>query len=526
MLFLAASVARAQEDSSSVAPATAPAAQRDLIVHGSDKRVWVARVGPSSIGQGIETAIYYRDVGPAETWKPLARPGARVVAMTHRGSNLAVLFESGQMSLFWPRGSQIVPALPGRAKILAMAGDDDALWAVAPYPGGAAAVPKRVAASRPATRPTTLRAVVADDAPIESRVPRLVLFVLQREEWVPLADFPDDAFVAHDSPMSMEIVAHQPTVAFRMTGGTVRVLRFTRQGTWEDAGMLAPGFLATDLKILENNHAPALWAAQRKSAGEVTYDAGGWSSPVPLQPPPGADLSHRDVAIASDRLRLMWLGESKVFEQRYDTDGKAAGEPVQLELRDMSADTRLVAWVNSVVVGALVIAIIASVLRRRASAEATLAAPTFALAPLSARFYAGLIDLIPVVATEIYVASHLGMNENPLERASDPQALWTLLLGWAAYLLHTTVCEMISGRSIGKMMFGLRVVSLKNTRPGLGSLLMRNLLRVIDLGMAFLPLFLIFYSPLNQRAGDVAAGTIVITERPREDEQSPDSMYE
>jgi uncharacterized RDD family membrane protein YckC len=62
--------------------------------------------------------------------------------------------------------------------------------------------------------------------------------------------------------------------------------------------------------------------------------------------------------------------------------------------------------------------------------------------------------------------------------------------------------------------FGLRVVGLDGGRARPGALLTRNLLRVIDLSVFFFPLVLVLYSPLRQRAGDVAAGTLVVLNKP------------
>src|SRR3712207_9175790 len=64
-----------------------------------------------------------------------------------------------------------------------------------------------------------------------------------------------------------------------------------------------------------------------------------------------------------------------------------------------------------------------------------------------------------------------------------------------------------------------RSVSLDGRRPPATSLVIRNLLRVIDVGMLFVPLALVVYSPLRQRAGDVAAGTMVISDAKRPEAQ-------
>jgi uncharacterized RDD family membrane protein YckC len=61
---------------------------------------------------------------------------------------------------------------------------------------------------------------------------------------------------------------------------------------------------------------------------------------------------------------------------------------------------------------------------------------------------------------------------------------------------------------------------LDGERAPPGSLLTRNLLRLIDLSMVLFPLVLVFYSPLRQRAGDVAAGTLVVRDKVGAEEAS------
>ena len=60
------------------------------------------------------------------------------------------------------------------------------------------------------------------------------------------------------------------------------------------------------------------------------------------------------------------------------------------------------------------------------------------------------------------------------------------------------------------MTFGLRVVNLDGSRVRPRAAMLRNILRVVDLTLALFPLVMIFLSPLRQRIGDVAAGTLVV----------------
>jgi uncharacterized RDD family membrane protein YckC len=69
------------------------------------------------------------------------------------------------------------------------------------------------------------------------------------------------------------------------------------------------------------------------------------------------------------------------------------------------------------------------------------------------------------------------------------------------------------GRTLGKMALHLRVVTAEGGTPGAGSLLIRNLVRSLDLVFG-VPLMAI--DPLARRLGDRLAGTLVVHERGRE----------
>lgn len=91
-------------------------------------------------------------------------------------------------------------------------------------------------------------------------------------------------------------------------------------------------------------------------------------------------------------------------------------------------------------------------------------------------------------------------------------------------LVLTTVYFMffetlLSGRTLGKRLTGLRVVSLSGALVGWRESLLRNLLRTVDSLPSgyFVGLVAIVLSPRGQRLGDLAAGTLVIRERRLED---------
>ena len=70
------------------------------------------------------------------------------------------------------------------------------------------------------------------------------------------------------------------------------------------------------------------------------------------------------------------------------------------------------------------------------------------------------------------------------------------------------------GRSVGKALFGLRVISADGSPAQPRQSVVRGLLALIDiyLSLGFLALISAMFSPVSQRLGDMAAATVVIRE--------------
>jgi uncharacterized RDD family membrane protein YckC len=182
-------------------------------------------------------------------------------------------------------------------------------------------------------------------------------------------------------------------------------------------------------------------------------------------------------------------------------------------------------WVQNLLPLLLLFTIIASIRRRREMQETMLSADELALAPLGRRLGAGALDAAPILVALALVSYWWNREEAAGEPLFGVRSQLAALGSVVLYLLHTTVSEVASARTLGKLVFGLRVVSLDGTRPSAGALLTRNLLRLIDLALGFFPLVLLVYSPLRQRAGDVAAGTLVVLNK-RGDEPAAEEPVE
>ena len=128
------------------------------------------------------------------------------------------------------------------------------------------------------------------------------------------------------------------------------------------------------------------------------------------------------------------------------------------------------------------------------------------------RGFAALVDF--GLATLIFVAAFVGLTSLiDLQRAFFPLAglvvLVTFALAWSYFVLLEWIWN---GQTIGKRVFGLRVIADDGAPAGFTAVLVRNLLRVVDFlpGFYGIGLLAIVVSSRSQRLGDLAAGTFVV----------------
>jgi uncharacterized RDD family membrane protein YckC len=94
-----------------------------------------------------------------------------------------------------------------------------------------------------------------------------------------------------------------------------------------------------------------------------------------------------------------------------------------------------------------------------------------------------------------------------------------LLIG-IPYIFYNLGCEVLfNGQSLGKKAMQLRVMRLDGTAPRLGDYFLRWLLRIVDTSLpgigGLVAIITIAVSGKGQRLGDMAAGTTVISLKPR-----------
>jgi len=140
---------------------------------------------------------------------------------------------------------------------------------------------------------------------------------------------------------------------------------------------------------------------------------------------------------------------------------------------------------------------------------------TLALAGPGHRSYAFIIDwhlrlllaLIWLLVAEVVFKLSLSFKTHDALLSDLPALL-------IYFLYHPVIETMLRGRTPGKRMAGVRVVTRQGGTPSVGALLIRNLFRTVDSLPAFYLVGLIccFVSANRVRIGDIAAGTLLVVE--------------
>jgi uncharacterized RDD family membrane protein YckC len=134
------------------------------------------------------------------------------------------------------------------------------------------------------------------------------------------------------------------------------------------------------------------------------------------------------------------------------------------------------------------------------------------------RSYAFLIDWqIRLLVALALILVGLMMRLLPGAPHSLTNSVWitAIVLATLVYFLYHPVLEVLMrGRTPGKHTAGARIVTLEGGIPTIGSLLMRNLFRLIDClpGFYMVGLGCCIFTDRRVRLGDMVAGTVLVLE--------------
>jgi uncharacterized RDD family membrane protein YckC len=139
------------------------------------------------------------------------------------------------------------------------------------------------------------------------------------------------------------------------------------------------------------------------------------------------------------------------------------------------------------------------------------------------RLAAFVIDALPfsVAAALVLRVSWIEAGGQIVAWAVDPQinesglpglayVLWWFLAA-GGYTVYSFVMELVAGRTVGKVLLRLRIMTDTGRRPVRWQLVVRNLMRIVEVMPPFWILnFLVLLSRNRQRAGDIFAGTVMV----------------
>ena len=136
------------------------------------------------------------------------------------------------------------------------------------------------------------------------------------------------------------------------------------------------------------------------------------------------------------------------------------------------------------------------------------------LAGIGSRFIAALLDLL--IQGSILLAAAFALGTIGDDDGGVGVAVYSIVF-FLVFFAYDVLFEVRSrGRTPGKRWTGLRVVRSGGRPITFVPSCVRNVMRVVDILPAFyaIGMLSIFVTPRNQRLGDLAAGTLIVRERP------------
>jgi len=469
----------------------------DVLAEARGENYWICLVTEETSGttKTYTSSVREQVDKAAGRWVEIARLQARVTDIAALDGRLAVLTTDGEIRLLASGYGTPGPRLPSSyAATRLAAAADGSLYAIG-VPESSTTLPATTMPS--ATSPSATPPAASQPSSA------FVLFrsVAGTQAWQQVALLPQGAW-----PMAtLAIYDGDPWIAYFDENNRSTVQRF-QNGQWQVTATMPTSIV---VKLMTGPR-PVLAARDVLGAYEL-FDLLG------TPPRKTASIEARlpgDVVSVGQTLRSVSIeGDPPVLVQRgIDSAGNAFGpDPIAQIAAPGPAEHEQ--WLQFALLALMTLAMVLSLRTRPTLPPEVLAKSGLRIAPLSRRFAAGVIDAIPYIAVNLYLYPRVTSGE--IDTFEVPRlVMLPVMIALAVYLLHTTIGELIDGRSIGKRIIGLRVVALDGTRATPGKILLRNLMRILDVNL-LLPLLFVWLSPMRQRIGDLAAGTIVI-ENPKD----------
>jgi uncharacterized RDD family membrane protein YckC len=140
----------------------------------------------------------------------------------------------------------------------------------------------------------------------------------------------------------------------------------------------------------------------------------------------------------------------------------------------------------------------------------------FTAASVGDRIFAQLLDILVMIAYIVVIGFFLDITGliTTIEAMDDWSIMAVYGIIYSPIMFYTIVQESLwEGQTIGKRIMKTKVIKLDGYQAGFGDYLVRWLFRLVEvfIGNGIIGLIAIIASQKNQRLGDMAAGTAVIT---------------
>ncbi|MCC6580011.1 MAG: RDD family protein [Phycisphaeraceae bacterium] len=380
-------------------------------------------------------------------------------------------------------------------------------------------------ATAPDTAPATATYTVAQD----------VLLVLDRKNWQP-TDLPQNwpAGRRNWALCRRDVVRH-PQLVTQLRDGRITRFRWNpAKDDWSSSTMAVPAPADAEIRVaMVQGQVIVGWAlpseAETTAAGTTATQSSSrpglrvqltWLGDhhatllgeLTLDQPAERPWS---LAASGPLIALLGLGDNReIMMARMDLNGQtlAPGMPMAVQgAPSLVADARRM--LMSVTM-ALAMVLLLMAWRRDPKAHRATLPRGVVLADLPRRLMAAVIDLAPAALVSA-VFFRMSISELP-SHWPGVAATWSgMYPGLATIGFHVVLCligEWQWGRTLGKHIMGLRVTKLDGRDPTPGDMLLRNILRPVELIAWYVLPLLVLVSPSRQRLGDMLARTVVVSD--------------
>ena len=229
---------------------------------------------------------------------------------------------------------------------------------------------------------------------------------------------------------------------------------------------------------------------------------------------PEADLKVWTLLAMGEKVGLITQNatDDQLTLQTLDLQGDQLEEPIAITVgnpvNDLNQPGR---WIvlTAMMIGMLVLF---SVWRRDPATAKVTVPKGYQIAAISKRFLALMIDLAPcgLISSYLFDITMQQLVDQWPGVAITWEQLMPGLVTIAIYITHTTLSEIFTAQTVGKKIMGISVCTMDGQSPDVWQVILRNLLKTLDLIAWYALPFLVIVSAYRQRLGDIVARTVVI----------------